>query len=333
LMACRAVDEGRADKMFPIDWLASAYISLIGIFFLSAIAFYLGWRWRIPLLLVAMGIPAAWLSPDFLAVTGIPPEWLGPYPPTGGEYAGLGYFMVIGLSVTAMILGAPFGGASRLQPIATLKFVSVLCIVTCAAVAFVLWSQYVPSDCLGTSLRVRIGGRVLQLPPEMQPRVQRGSRSDFFGSIDHKFGYARLCRAGGNGTLAVDVDALSIRINLDEMADACNAGIPPAWCKSYFRSPDRGNFDVSIAPVSKADLPEHHWKFTRSVKEGDLKEGSVCLDSIVTRCSIWEPFDHDTRLIVSTSNLDKTFSNMPFAEAFEMTAKARETALAIISKQ
>jgi hypothetical protein len=321
--------------MFPIDWLAFAYISLIGIFLSSASALYLSWLLRIPLLLVATGIPAAWLWPDFLAATAIPPAWLGPYPPTG-QYASLGYTIVIGLSVIAMVLGAVCGSVSRFKPIAPSKFFPVLGIVTSAAAAFVLWSQYVPSDCLGTSLQVRIGGSVLHLPPEMQPRVERGNSTDFFGQTDHKFGYARLCRKGRSGTRAVDVDTVSITpaANHDEMTAACNGRKPPAWCQVYSADPYRHMGQVRIGPASELGFPKPYWQKGGSLKldpQGDLTHGSVCLESIVTQCWTWEPFGPDSRLIVSTSNLDKTFKNMPVADARERATKARDMTLALIT--
>jgi hypothetical protein len=322
--------------MFPIDWLAYACLSLIGIFLSSALALYFGWRWRIPLLLVAVGIPAVWLWPDFLAATGIPPAWLGPYPPTG-EYAMLGYVIVIGLSVIAMILGAACGGVSRLKRVASSKFIPVLGFVSGVSAAFVLWYQYVPSGCLGTSLQVRIGGSVLHLPPEMQPRIGRGDSTDFFGRTDHKFGYARLCRKGRNGTRAVDVDTVRITpaTNHDEMTAACKSRVPPAWCKFYSADPYRHIGRISIGPASELGFPKPYWQKGGSLRldpQGDLIQGSVCLGSGVTQCWAWEPLGPDFRLIVSTNNLDKTFSNVPVAEAREMIVKARDTTLAIIYK-
>lgn len=307
--------------MFPIDWLAYAYLSLIGIFLSSSLALYLGWRWGVPLLLVAIGIPAAWLWPDR---------------PTG-QYAMLGYIVVIGPAVIAMILGGACGVAARVTPITPSKFVPALGVVAGASAAFVLWYQYVPTDCLGTSLQVRIGGSVLHIPPEMQPSIERGSSAAFFGRTEHKFGYARLCRKGRNGTRAIDIDTVSITpaTNHDEMTAACIGLGQPSWCKAYSADPYRYISDIRIAPATELGFPRPYWNETTSMekeRQGDLREGSVCLESIVTQCWAWQPFGQDSRLIVETSNLQRIFSNMPFADAREMTVKARDMTLAIISE-
>ena len=198
--------------MFPINPSTFLLLSLIGVFLSSALALRFSWRWRIPLLLIAMGLPVALLWSD---------------PPTG-EYAGLGYIFVIVPSVVILIFGAVCGSIARLTRAASLKFVPALAVVACALAGFVLWYQFVPSSCFETPLQVRVASSVLLLPPEMQPRIEDGNSIDFFGWTNQKSSYARLCRKGRNGTRAIDVDTVWITpaASHDEMTAACNGRQP-----------------------------------------------------------------------------------------------------------
>jgi hypothetical protein len=301
--------------MFPINPLTFFYLSLIGIFLSSTLAMGFSRRWRIPLLLVAISLPAALLWPN---------------PPTG-EYAGLAYILVIGPSIITMVFGIICGSNLRRLHIAPWT----VGVIASAAAAFVLWHQYVPNACLGAPLQVRIAGSILFVPSEMQPRVEDGDSVNFFGRTDRKSSYARLCRIGHNGTRPIEVDTVWITpaSNHTEMTATCNGSGSPVWCKAYSPDPYRRIGKVLIAPASQSGFPRSYWDSgsSRYNKQGDLTEGSICLMSNVTQCWTWRPFGHDSRLIVSTNNLDETFTNMPVEEARDMIVKTRDMTLAIIS--
>jgi len=300
--------------MSPINPLTLLFLSLIGIFLSSALSMRFSWRWRIPFLLIAISLPAALLWPD---------------PPTG-EYAGLVYFLVIGPSIITMVLGVVCGSISRRLHTAPW----MLGVVASAAAAFVLWNQYVPNACLGARLQVQVAGSLLLIPPEMRPRVEDGDSVNFFGSTDHKSSYAQLCRKSRNGTRPIEVDTVWITpaSNHTEMTATCNGSEAPAWCKAYSSDPYRRIDKILIAPASELGFPRPYWDSgSGHDQQGDLTEGSICLMSGVTQCWIWGPFGHDSRLIVSTNNLDKTFTNMPVAEARDMVVKTRDMTLAVIS--
>ena len=302
--------------MSPINPLTLFYLSLIGTFLSSALAMRFSWKLRIPLLLIAIGLPAALLWSD---------------PPTG-QYAGVAHVLVIVSSAIALVLGVPCSIISRRLGIAPW----MLGATGGAAAAFVLWLQYIPNGCLGVSLPVRVAGSHLLIPPEMRPRVENGFIVSFFGSTDHKFSYARLCRKSWNGIRPVKIDTvwLTPAANHKAMTATCEGAEPPAWCKAYSSDPYRHIDKILIAPASELGFPRPYWNQGTSKydQQGDLTEGSICLMSSVTQCWIWRPFGRDSRLIVSTNNLDKTFTDIPVVEARDMIVKSRDMTLAIISQ-
>lgn len=302
--------------MFPIDEPTLHILLLIGIFLSSALAMCFSWNWRVLLLFVAVCPPVALLWPD---------------PPTG-QYAGLKYILVIGASSAAMVIGVVVGSLLRRFAIAHW----VLGAIAAVAAIFVLWHQYVPNACLGSPLPVRIAGVDLFIPPEMRARLEAGESVSTFGAMDRKSDYARLCRESRNGARAIEVDTIWLwpASTHAAMTTACSGSAPPAWCRSYSPDPYRHIGRVLIAPASHLGFPRDYWNSGSSKydKQGDLAEGSICLMSSVTQCWIWGPFGDDSRLIVSTSNLDKIFANMSVEEARDMIVKTREMTVSIISR-
>ncbi len=302
--------------MFPVDELTFHILLLIGIFLSSALAMCFSWNWRIPLLFVAIGLPVALLWSD----------------PLTGQYAGLTYILVIGASLATMVLGVVVGSLLRRFAIAHW----VLGAIAAVAAVFVLWHQHVPNACLGAPLPVRIGGVDLIIPPEMRPRLEAGERVITFGSMDQKSSYAQLCRESRNGARPIEVDTIWLwpASTHTAMTRTCNGSTPPAWCETYSPDPYKHIRRILIAPASQPGFPRDYWKSgsPNYDKQGDLIEGSICLMASVTECWIWGPFGHDSRLIVSTSNLDKIFTNMSVDDAREMIVRTREMAISIISR-
>lgn len=310
--------------MFPLNPPTVLQLVLIGVVLSSALAFRFGWRWRIPLLVLAIALPTGLLWFD---------------PPTG-EYAGLGYLLTGGLSIIMLALGTGWGGVMRLVGIAPLKSVAVFSAAAAAAVSFTLWHQYVPNACLDASLQVRIAGRTLHLPPELQPRLENGNNIGHFGRIDSKSNFARFCRMSRNGERVIDMDTVWITpaSNHKSMSPACSVDEPPGWCSSYSAEPYRHIGKVLIAPETDPALPFSYWREGGSLKkdrEGDLSQGSVCLlpnNDIRTQCWTWQPFGEGSRLMISTNNLDRAFDDMPIELAREVIRQARDVVLNIVEQ-
>lgn len=308
--------------MFPFNPETIFQLVLIGVALSSALAFRFGWRWRIPLLLVAIALPTGFL-------------WSGP--PTG-QYAGLGYLLVGGISIIVLVFGAGWGGIMRLVGIAPLTSIVVTTVATTSTVSFALWYQYVPSACLDASLQVRIAGKSLHLPPELRPRLAKGNNIGHFGRIDRKSDFARFCRMSRNGARAIDMDTVLINpaSNHRFMTSACNVDDPPDWCSNYSSDPYRYTGMVHIAPETEPAFPLPYWQEGGSIekdRKGDLTQGSVCLlpdADIRTQCWTWQPFGEGARLTVSTNNLDRAFDDMPIEDAREMIRLARDITLNII---
>ncbi len=310
--------------MLPITPPTVFYLVLIGVALFSALAVapQLRSQWRISWSLLATSLPAGLLLFD---------------PPTG-QYAGLGYLFVIVPSLVAALIGAICGGIMRFVTSEPSRSAAVLGISASVLAGAVLWGQYVPSSCQERGLEVRIAGTTLRVPPEMQPRVENGDKISFFGWIDRKYSYARLCRMSQNGTRALDMDTVWITpaTSHDEMTAACERDEPPAWCNGYLSEPYRRMVKVIIEPFSTPIEPTPYWPDGGSLKtdrQGDLTQGSICLlpnDDIVTQCWTWAPFGDGSRLTVSTNNGDKIFAGMPVEQAREMVTKARDITLAII---
>lgn len=310
--------------MFPLNSPTVFHLVLIGVVLSSALALQFGWRWRIPLVLLGIALPAGFL-------------WSAP---PIGEYAGLAYIIVAGASVGAFILGLVLGGAMRLVLPQALTSVAVLVFATAAFTGFELRQQYVPSACLKTPLQVRIAGTVLSLPPELRPRLENGKSIGHFGRSNRKSDFARFCRMSKNGTRVIDMDTVWITpaSNHKVMTPACNVNEPPIWCNGYSSDPYRHIGKFLISSDAKPVIPLPYWREGGSLKtdrQGDLTQGSVCLlpdVDIRTQCWIWQPFGDGSRLTISTSNLDQTFDDMPIEEARKMIRQAREITLAIIKQ-
>jgi hypothetical protein len=309
--------------MFPINHPTPFFITLTGVLLASALAGRLNWTWRIPLLAIALGLPALLLWFD---------------PPTG-EYAGLAYLIVIVPSAVLLLAGAGCGYAARQDHVAALKFVVVTVAGAGAFAGFLLWKQYVPPSCLQAPLQVRVADTVLTIPSELRPGIRYGSRFDSFGWPDDKSSTARLCRKGDNGMRVFEAETVSIATaaNYDEITAACSRAEPPAWCDVYSPDAYRHVVEIRIAPESDQGFPHPYWdgNYPNKDRQGDLTEGSVCLvpgDGIETQCLSWMPFGNGYRLTVGTYSADKTFTDMPAEEARDIMIKASEMMLRMIMR-
>lgn len=310
--------------MFPINPSTSFFLLLIGVFLTSALALRFGWRWRLPLLAVAIGVPAAFLWSD---------------PPTG-EYAELGYVVLVIPTAVTLFVGAFCGSIARFAKVAPTRFASGTVILAGVLSGLLLWDQFVPSACLSTPLHVKISNSDLFIPAEMQPVIEISNSKYLFGFSDRKSGTAQLCWWGRNGTRAVEADSVWITpaASYDEMMTTCKGGEPPAWCSAYAPDPFRHIGKFLIGPESELPFPPYYWDEGGSLKkdkQGNLTEGTLCLlpeEGSVTQCWVWSPFGQGSRLTVSTLNTDKIFTDMPVEKARDMIAKARVMTLAIIAR-
>lgn len=309
--------------MLPLNDPTIFSLVLAGVALLSAVAFRFGWKVRAPLLLMALALPAVFL-------------WS--ISPTG-DHAGLGYVITIVPSIALLIVGAGWGSVMRLARVSLSISILIPVIVTSAYAGRALWNQYVPNACLGKPLQVRVAGETLSLPPELRPRLEKGRNISFFGRLDRKSGYSRICRVSRNGAQEIDMDVVWInpRSNYPRLTSACEADEAPDWCGVYSPYPYRHIGKVIIAPDTELDFPSAYWReggSLRKVRQGDLTEGSVCLlfeDGGATQCWVWQPFGNGSRLTVSTSNLDPAFVGMPVQQARDMTRQALGIVLSIIT--
>lgn len=308
--------------MFPLNPSTVFQLVLVGVALSSALALRFGWRWRILFLGAAIALPTGFLWSD---------------PPTG-QYAGLAYLFVIGPSIAMLLLGVVLGIGMRSGGVRPLTSIAVLLSLSIATTGAALWHQYVPSACLKTPLPVRIGGQILHIPAELQPRLESGSSINFFGRSDRKSHSARLCRLSRVGARVIEMDTVWITpaANHQMMTAACEDTPTPAWCGGYSSTPYRHISKVLIAPDSSHAFPLSYWEEGGSLKRdrmGDLTQGSVCLlpdAGVRTQCWIWQPFGDSSRLTVRTNNLDAEFNDMPIEDAREMLRLAREMTLAIV---
>jgi hypothetical protein len=239
--------------MFPLNDPTIFSLVLAGVALLSAVAFRFGWKVRAPLLLMALALPAGFL-------------WS--ISPTG-EYAGLGYVLTIVPSIVLLLVGASWGSLMRLVQVRQSVSVLVPVVIAGAYSGYVLWLQYVPRTCLETPLQVRAADEALNLPPELRPRLERGEDVNFFGRLDRKSDFSRVCRISRNGTQAIDMDVVWITpaSNYLRLISACEADDAPNWCSEFSPSPYRHIGKVLIAPDTETGFPMPYWREGGSLKK------------------------------------------------------------------
>ena len=291
-------------------------------FLLSALAPQVGWRWRLPLLALAVLCPAAWLWTD----------------PPIGPYGGLGFSITLAALLGALITGVIGGSLLRGAGLSRPASLAGLTLLAAGAVSLTLWQQYVPQACLDRPLQIRIAGMTLQVPAALQPRLEHGDEVWHFGRSDRKSGTAQLCRASRNGTQPLEMDRLWITpaASHEALPAACGSPPHPGWCTTYAASPFRHMGRIVIEPATGPPVAAAYWDPGGSlpkITEGDLRAGSTCLPTTTaapTRCWVWHPLGPRFRLLVSTYARDPVFADMPVASARDMTRRAGSIALAIL---
>lgn len=308
--------------MLPLNSPTVLFIAIASVALISALAFRFDWRVRAALILASLAPPLVFL-------------WL--YPMTG-DHAGLGYLIVILYYIAAFALGAGWGSVMRLVQASQLTSVAVPVIVAASFVGHALWAQYVLNSCVENDLSVLIAEEVLQLPPELRPSLESGSAVDFFGRLDRKSDFSKICKLSRNGKRAIEMDVVWITpaSNHATLTSLCKSDDKPEWCSHYSSYPYRHIGKVLFASEDTPGFSKPYWKEGGSLKKertGDLNKGSVCLlpdDGVRTQCWVWQPFGKGARLTVSTNNLDPIFVDMPVDEARNMVLQALNTTLSIV---
>ena len=308
--------------MLPLNSPTVLFIALASVALISALAFRFDWRVRAALILTSVAPPIAFL-------------WF--YPMTG-EYAGLGYLIVILYYIAAFVLGAGWGSVMRLVQASQLTSVAVPVVLTASFIGHALWAQYVPNRCRENDLKVRIAEEILQLPPELRPRLERGSTVNLFGRLDNKSGFSKICKLSQNGKRTIDIDVVWITpaSNHAALTSLCKSDDKAEWCNHYSSNPYRHMGKVLFASEDTLGFSKPYWKEGGSLKKerkGDLNKGSVCLlpdEGVRTQCWVWQPFGKGARLTVSTNSLDPVFIDMPVGEARSMALQTLETTLSIV---
>ncbi len=308
--------------MLPLNSPTVLFFALAGVALISALAFRFDWRVRAALILASLALPIGFLRL---------------YPMTG-EYAGLGYLIVILYHIAAFALGAGWGSVMRLVQASLLTSVAVPVIIAASFMGHGLWAQYVPNSCIENDLSVLIAEEILQLPPELRPRLESGSTVSFFGWLDGKSDFSKLCKLSRNGKRAIEMDVIRITpaSNHTALTSLCKSDDKPEWCSHYSSNPYRHIGKVLFASKDTLGFPKPYWKEGGSLKKertGDLNKGSVCLlpdEGVRTQCWVWQPFGKGARLTVSTNNLDPVFVDMPVDEARSMALQTLKTTLSIV---
>ncbi len=284
----------------------------------------MGRWWRLPLIVLAAALPVGLLWSD---------------PPTG-QYAGLGIVLVLAISLAVSIAAAMLASIPKYLGVPPMLLAGLFVATAGGLSSVALWKQYIPADCIGKSIQVRVAGEILDLPPEMEPLLAKETMAKFFGRAEKKADHALFCRMSQNGTRPVDVNVVSITPSSNEeaMTSACATNDAPTWCEMYAVEPYRHISNVLIAPATRYPVPESYWRGGGSldiVRHGTLEQGWLCLietNGRKTDCREWRPFGSGSLLTVSTGNSDPILNDMPVEEALEMVRKARNTFLAMVQQ-
>lgn len=311
--------------MFPLNSPSIFQLVLIGVAMSSSLAVLSDWRARIAFLLLAVALPYSFLMTQL-------PE---------GEYAFLGYLIVVGPAFIAFVVGGGIASIAFWLGAAPRMAISVVLCTGLAGVSFVLWHQYVPDACKDATLQVRISGETLHLPAEMQPRLDWGEEAGIFGNFDRKVDFAKFCRMSRNGARPIDIDAIRINLNKiqESMIDSCRAGRSDDWCQLYTSDLNRQGLRLNIAPESQLPFLSYYWEEESSiekVRKGDLQEGWVChlnADNHARQCWSWQPFGDGARMTLSWDSFVRVTDNAsaPVDVALATLRAARQRVLNQIS--
>jgi hypothetical protein len=310
--------------MFPLGEPTTFPLILLAIALFSALAFAIFKPQRLMFLSVALVIPVVWM-------------WLTP---PVGNHAGLVFLVTIISSITALLVGAVIGIAVYSTGIPSLKSTPILIFIAGSIAGYTLWIQFVPHACFEKPLQVRIAGKTLSIPAEMQTYFTKDGYKFHFGRAENKTQSAQICKMTQNGTQAIDIDALWIEPakSYKTMSHACNDETNPVWCKNYHPKPYRYLDKISIKPIVNSARELSRWtkdKTPTTDPQGDSNTGSFCYilsQGKRTECRAWQPFGEGFRLMLETNHLDPVFMDATLKTTRKIMHQAGEMTLTILEQ-
>ncbi|MCO4824658.1 MAG: hypothetical protein KC451_07380 [Amylibacter sp.] len=310
--------------MFPLGEPTILPLMLLATALFSALVFAISKPQRLACLFAALAIPMVWI-------------WL--VPPVG-NHAGLVFLVTIGLSITALLVGAAVGIMVYSTGISSRKSVAILIFIAGSVAGYTLWIQFIPTACLEKPLQVRIAGKTLSIPAAMQTYFTIGEKKLHFGNVEKKTQSAQICKMSQNGTQAIDIDTLWIEPSKTYkiMSRACNVETIPVWCKNYRQKPYSSLKKISIKPIVNSAHELSRWtknKTPTTDPQGDANRGSFCYVPSPGRspeCREWQPFGEDFRLMLEIQHLDPMLMGATMETTREIMHEAGNMTLTILEE-
>ena len=308
--------------MLPFDQKTEFHLLLVLIALGAAFLVQTGWRPRLLLLGAMSGLLVLFFQAH----------------PMQGQYAGLGYMIVLGGSAVAMVVGLCWGWLVHFIRAPAKVHWRWRIAPMVALAGFTVWNQWVSASCV--EITARIGERNLSLPREMQPRLERGRDIGRFGKLDRKADFARYCRRAKNGARVIDLDVvwLTPASNFEGMSARCAEVDAPDWCTGFAPLPYRHAHQILIQRDPERAVPMSWWNSAspRAVQQGNLSRGSLCLlphqPGAMTECWVWRTFGEGFTISARSWGFDEVFRDLDVATARALLQQSIDTALAVMAR-
>lgn len=258
--------------------------------------------------------------------------------PSGTQYDGLGYVIVVAASLLAAGAGAGWGAILRLLGVPAVVSAIVVCGLAALVAGSMLWGQYVPNSCDGKPLLVNVAGQKLSIPSEMRPLVWPEEKQKYWANPERKREHSYLCGISENASRVISVNEIKINpVAVHKSLSAvCMASDPPSWCSNYSNHFMPLLVEFSVSSPADPGKPAYYWNWDSPdvFRQGDVREGFSCLwdaeTKLVRECSIWQPFGTGFRLTVETTNRPGDFESLSIDEVREGMIAARSSLLSSI---
>ena len=286
--------------MFPIDETTSIILAAIAAGPLLWLADRAG-TWAIVLWMLGAGLAIGLLPSNF----------------PGDPYNGLQHVMAMLFVGVGVIVGLPLSAGLAYLFRSTIATGIALAVIFVGASGWLLWRQFIPSECLDRPVVVRIAEADHLIHVQDQASVLIGDRR-FSMSSRSKIPTARFCRTVAAGPSPLEVDQVSMtlkpgRTTTDRLCEAANL---QEVCRAFPESQNQSFASVTLSD-NDAIYPERSeiMQVSEQSRSGDVSQGAHCDEYW---CHRWQGFGVGGTLWLRVLRRNDFYFDMSQRELFDI---------------